>query len=420
MASYMFGQPIDAAAGDNQALAATLRAIQQKFDEHDSILGVGLNSDGTPISPILPPAAKLAVSGVDGRFIVDITNAQNIPPQTVDEMLRLMQTPNNQSNTPIYHRVQSALDLNWDANSGVTEYTDIGGSTVLHYDLRDPNVSKYWRIQSSYDRVSFNDWQVLLDAATCGNALVYSGLLKTTSLALLDSQAQTTDGSTALSQSGTTKQIDVAAKSWNVSNQVISYLGGSVTPATYGLWYVYGIDNKKAGGSITYLATQNVGDLAGQDGLIVFGNITTAAGGGGTGRGGGSCGMGGSLVAMYDGNSKPVEQVRQGDVLLGSDNGPEVAQCDTYPIPGQLCFKLTFQNGTIMRGVSSPDRLRLQNGGFVTVFDLLLGDVVMTKTGASALSAKEFIGMQTVYPLQLDRTQTYWLDGVATHNMKLA
>jgi hypothetical protein len=410
--SYLFGQPIDAAAGDNQAMAAILRAMQQKFAEHDNLLGVGVNSDGTPTSPILPPTAQFTVTGVGGRFIVDITNPQNIPPQSVDELLRSMQTPNNQSNTPIYHRLQSALDLNFDANSSVTEYTDIGGSTALHYDLRDPNVKKYWRIASSYDRVSFNDWLVLLDSVTCGNALIWSGLVTNSESALVDS-ATTPQGTSPLTQSGTTKTINVAASIWNDGDQVINYGSGSVTPAAYGQWLIYAVDQFRAGGTVTFVATQNSSDITASLYNVYFGMITTAAGGGGTGSGGGggTCCRAGVPYRLLDGTPKDCSLLTEAEILKGVDGGPErIERIDV--MPARPCFRLEFdQTGkltkkdyigdftvyrihldrshtylagenSIIDGACSEHIIQYAGGGFVNVFEAVVGEVFSLQSGA--------------------------------------
>jgi hypothetical protein len=409
---YILGQPIDAAADGNQALAATLVALHQKIVDIDARTGGGVAGAGTPQSPILPPAASFAVSGVGGRFLVDITNPQDIPPQTVEQMLRQMQTPNNQANAPIFHRLQSSLDLNFDANSSVTEYTSVSGSTQLHYDLRDPNVTKFWRIQSSYDQVNFNDWQVLLDPNTCGNAQVWSGLVTNSESALVDS-ASTPDGGNPLTQNALTKEIDVAASIWKDGDQVINYLSGSVTPTTFGQWLIYAVDQFRKGGLVTFIATQNSADITSSLYNVYFGKITTSSGGGGTGSGGGggTCCRAGVPYAMLDGTKKDCSLLEEGEVLKGVDGGPEVIQ-QIDVIPGRPCFHLEFDaagkltkkgylgdftvyrihldrshtylagaNG-IIDGACSEHIIQYAGGGFEKVFEAVVGEVFSLQDGA--------------------------------------
>lgn len=90
-----------------------------------------------------------------------------------------------------------------------------------------------------------------------------------------------------LTQSGTSKTINVAANTQQFGDGPVSYSSGSVTPAGYGLYYVYADDSNFQGGAVTYQTTQNTSDLTANNGRVYFGQITTAAGGGGSGSGGG-------------------------------------------------------------------------------------------------------------------------------------
>jgi hypothetical protein len=101
-----------------------------------------------------------------------------------------------------------------------------------------------------------------------------------------------TTTSSLCTQSGTSKTINIAASTFQFGDGTVSYNSGSVTPATYGNWYVYADDPAYAGGAVTYVATATPSDCNAGNGRLVFGAITTAAGGGGTSVGGGSGGGG--------------------------------------------------------------------------------------------------------------------------------
>jgi hypothetical protein len=100
-------------------------------------------------------------------------------------------------------------------------------------------------------------------------------------------------GGPALSQSGATTTILIAAKTFQFGDGQVSYNSGSVTPgAGYGTYFVYADDPTYSGGAVTYVATATESVLYAVNGRVYFGKITTSAGGvvgtptdGGTGSG---------------------------------------------------------------------------------------------------------------------------------------
>ena len=95
-------------------------------------------------------------------------------------------------------------------------------------------------------------------------------------------------GNNPVSQSGTSTTILVASCTIQFGDGQVSYNSGSVNPGAYGKYAIYCIDPTFAGGAVTFLATQSTHIKTSDNGIIVFGVITTSAGGGGTGTGGGS------------------------------------------------------------------------------------------------------------------------------------
>lgn len=411
---------LNAASNKNSALYKILDELCKRMEAVGTKIGGIPGFTDTPSSVttnVAPPATVgIDVSGIDGKFLITLTNPQTVNPQSPTIASLRWVNGVNPGRFPIVHNLQSATDLNFNNASNLVDY---GISGQLGYEIQDPNVTRFFRVRSSYDGQNWNNWTVYSSAATCGPVGVWSGLLRTPSLALVNSAAQTTDGTNALTQHGTSSQIDVAGKTWNVGPQKITYLGGSVDPGVFGKFYVYAIDTHKAGGAVTYLTTQNIGDLSSQDGIIIFGSITTSSGGGGTGGGGGSCHVQGTMIEMYDGSQKDCSAILKGDVLKGIDGGPEVAQADAEPVPNQPCFTLAFANGVSLdHGVSSTEPIMLAFGTFQNVFDSMVGIEYVTKLGNSKMTAKTFKGMCLVWRQRLDRTKTFWADGLGSHNMK--
>ncbi len=49
--------------------------------------------------------------------------------------------------------------------------------------MQSPNQTLFWRVQSSFDGVNWNEWLIYSSAATCGPLGVSSGFLRSTSAA---------------------------------------------------------------------------------------------------------------------------------------------------------------------------------------------------------------------------------------------
>jgi hypothetical protein len=400
------------AARDNPALQSVLDDLYYRID----IAGYAAS-----VTDKVPPFCTFNATGQDGTIVVDITNPQDAVYQSPKQRQYVQQFGDeNGLYFPLVHQVQTCLTLKFDASGDVRTY---GPNALTRVEISDtPNQTRYLRMRSSYDNgQTWNPWKILNDPILCGPKAVWSGLLRTVSLALLNSQAQTVDGTNALTQHLTTTRIDVAAKSWNVGGvKNLAYNGGSADPGVYGTFYVYGIDQKKQGGAITFLTTQNTGDLTAQDGIINFGKITTAGGGGGTGGGGGSCHVAGTMLRMFDGTDKDCSLILKEDELLGIDGGKEVAQADAEPVPNVPCFYLEFDNGVkLPNGVSSTEPIMLESGTFITVFEAMTGQRFTTRLGAAVLTVKTYIGNKLVWRQRLDRTKTFWADDLGSHNLKL-
>src|SRR5437016_2941813 len=309
------GQSIDAAVRNPEDMRRLLVGVAHKLALYDGRLGIfdGFQDDpnNVPQAKAAPPPAGFTVIGVDGKFEIQIALPQDVQAPTVTLYRASFGADMNRLRAPIVHQIQSATSVLFDAASKVTTY---GPTPETSLSITNPNVTLFWRLRSSYDGVNWNAWVVFISAAVCGPVGVSSGLMRSGSISIANT-ATTPNGASPLTQQGTTTQINVAASLWKAGNQTINYNSGSVTPGSYGKFYVYADDLTRAGGPVIFVATSNVSDITAADARVYFGVITTAAGGGGTGSGGGggSCCIGSVLVEMAAGPQRRQDLLRTGE-----------------------------------------------------------------------------------------------------------
>jgi hypothetical protein len=319
--------------GDKATQYRAWQEMADKFDSLERIVGrVGIFYDSvnpdpnSPLhgsSPITPGPAAFTVTGIDGKFIIQIANPQNIQPQSVGIMQARQFSQLNPYAAPILHNLQSASDINF--NNGSAQFTDYGISSQLGYTFQNPNVVLFWRLRSSFDGKTWNQWQIYSSALTCGPVGVQSGLLRTAALTPVNSaNTPTTQPLTAATGVG------VNQATINVASFVVqypppigqkTYNSGSVTPLLDSTkYYVYCLDPTYSGGAQTYFATVNNPDVSANDALIFLGVITTPAhGGGGTGGsggGGGPCFTRNTLVITKSGIKRITDIIAGYDEVL--------------------------------------------------------------------------------------------------------
>lgn len=435
-----------AARGDEGAMRRLLTSLIDANNNFATQMGYdpAASPSADPTQNISPPQQPaINVSAEDGHVKIVLTNPPNgysnvagtyrVEPAfgfagvVLDGTLMQVQqstspylTPLDDSSTVrrVFHQLESSLTLNFDADGDVRIY---GPSAALSYDITDPGVSRYWRVKSRFENSEFSDYVYFVNAATCGPVSVWAGLLRTSSSDWLNSAATTKTGTSPLSQNGVTTDILVDASQWDVGTQEIDYNPGHVDPGAFGAYTVYGIDVEKKGGDIEFNATLDPSDLTNRDGIVYFGFITTAGGGGGTGAGGGGgydpgdgCCIGEVPITMFDGSEKPHSECRVGDEVEGVDGGLDIIVRISVSI--QPCFRLEFDNGKVIEGASSTQRLMYDGGGFDKVFELIETNRFQSKTGPAHLVTKTFIGFRLVYNISLSRSKTMWLAGMAAHN----
>lgn len=288
-------------------------------------------SDPAPASapPTVPPPqpAQFDVVGIDGKFVVFVTNPQSVVPLSVAIRQAQLNAGSNSTNTPILHHLESATTLNFDQSSKLKDY---GVSSQLVWTDQDPNITRFFRLQSSYDGESWNEWQFFSSAEQCGPVGVWSGLLRTAALTPVNASytptTQPLTASTGVAANDAT--IDVAAFQVQYPASVspstdglVNYNSGAIAGLLDNtLYYVYCLDPTYAGGAQTYFATTDNPQVTGSDATVYLGTITTPAhGGGGTGgSGGGSgpCFTGNTRVVTRDGIKAMREIVGGQDEIL--------------------------------------------------------------------------------------------------------
>jgi hypothetical protein len=294
---------------------------------------------------------------------------------------------------------------------------DYGISPQLAYEVQDPNVTRFFRLRSSFDGQNWNAWQIYSSPITCGPVGVQSELLRTAALTQVNSA--NTPNVQPLTQHLTTTRIDVTitTNTFGSAPNVI-YNSGFVDPGVFGTWFVYCLDAQRRGGTVTYLATLTNPTVTNDDAVVYFGYITTAGGGGGTGVGGGGgpCCVAEVLSPLIDGTRLPQSALRRGMVLRGVDGGPEPIERIEL-VPNVPCFRYRSENGLVLRGCSAQHSLQYDGGGFDPAFRIVSGHRLETEAGPSRV-LREFIGHCTVYRLCLaGRTKTYIADGFFSHNL---
>ena len=424
MSESLDGVAIAAAIRNPGAQEQYYRAINRRLLLLGNRLGLDGDFDDDPTQPATqkaPPApVGLAVAGIDGSFEITITLPQDVPAPSVTMYQNNILRDLNKQRAQMVHQLQSASSVLFDASSNVVTYGPFT-DTFQKYQL--PSQTLFWRVRSSFDGTTWNDWVVYSSPATCGPVGVASGVLRSTSNALANT-ATTPDGSNPLTQNGTTTQINVAASVWKAggvsSTNVINYNSGSVDPGSYGKFYVYADDPARLGGTVIFTASANVANVTAQDGRLYFGSITTASGGGGTGGGGGAggCLTGPVMVDMADGSQRRVDQLQPGDEVRGMDGGEKIVSIEM--IAGQPCFSFTLDNGMKLAGCSGSHPLKYHGAGFERAFEIQAGDILQTSRGPAMVKRKTFTGAQTVYRLILDGSRLFFSDGLVSHNAALA
>lgn len=334
-----------------------------------------------------PPLAKFkSVEGVDGKFIIQITNPSN-------------------SSGPIFHEISTASVTPFGVATDILAY---GPDIRTTWEILDPNVTKFVRLRSRYINSDFN--KPVISPST------YSGLLRSSSLSQKNTEL-TLEGTTPiLTQEGTTKQINIAASTWRGAAEAdtVSYIAGTVITSDYGLYYVYGDDPKKDGNLVGgYQATLDPSVLKSSDARVTFGFITLSAFGGGIGGSsevssgsGGSNGPGlvnGSQVLRSDGISLTnIEALVNGSDTYGIGGGGEALTDDPEVLADLPVFAVTTNLGFNI--IASSETQIHTGSGTKAIQDVVVGDPILVRSGGvdviDSVIIAVFGGTSTVYRLR--------------------
>lgn len=136
-----------------------------------------------------------------------------------------------------------------------------------------------------------------------------------------------------------------------------------------------------------------------------------AQGGGAAADGYLGCPCEGSLILMADDSTKPVEELKDGDLLwpMGSSTPPNPLLAKPKPIK-QPCYEIVTRGG-LRHKASSTHSVALACGGYALTPELM-GQTILCGKGTDVVVEVRDIGEQTAYQLTLGGTHCYGADGI--------
>lgn len=148
---------INAAAKGDLTMQQTLSSFKLAIDGLYQNTGSGplKKVDATtPKNLAAPPQCKLSVVGNNGTWVATIT----LPQQASGSS-----KPKNSTNATIYHEISSSTSPNF--STGVTVYPLTAATTV---NIPAPGSSETFRLRSTYDQVTFNNYSVVPGVVAAG------------------------------------------------------------------------------------------------------------------------------------------------------------------------------------------------------------------------------------------------------------
>lgn len=428
--SHSGGVSLERAAGGNTELLNVLRGFNADIDDVHVKTGIQ-RGRAAQMTAAAPAQADWLVTQHDGLYVVDIKVPADRVPKTVvqarrfqadEDGLRRGRGGNFMARAAVLqHQVQTSTNTLFDAAGNVKTY---GPDAKIHWEISSPNETRYLRFRSRYSYSDYNGWKYWnTDPAVCGFNPLWAGVVRSLATNLAN-QATTPSGTNPLTQSGTTTRINAAASLWYAGDLRINYSSGFVDPGSYGTYYVYADDPKKAGGSVTFVATTSNVDITGADGRVYFGKITTTAGGGASGiggGGGGGCMIGEAEWRMFDGTLKPSWALRKGDQVLAIDGEIDMV-CQIKVVPNMPIFSLISKDGTVDHpGFTGQEIFRSEAGQWLRGFDLLPLDRLRRRDADGKpyiyeVCSRPLVGVRTVYYIELHRSKTMIVEGFEQHN----
>lgn len=255
----------------------------------------------------------------------------------------------------------------------------------------------------------------------------------------------TPQGGNALSQSGTTTQINFGASTPQFPEAAIGVNSGSTFASAYAVMQFCWADLPTyAGGAVTYHSSPNNYDITGGRGRVYVGHITVTTGGGavGTGGGNGACTADGTMIRQADGTDKLIEQC-YADFQAGNKlqwftpYGPDEVQL-IEKLDGIDLFDLSFEQTAQIAKYKNVLRCAFYHtvkvwGLWEHVGEIYLGgrDYKESETkhlhdlsgvrvsidgGVTKLLSRAVAGKGSVYKVKLQLYHIYLANGVWSHN----
>lgn len=408
------------------ALTSEIESIQAKIGTSDIKFVDSPVSNPLTVSP--PQLAAFSVIGVDGKFIVFINNPQTIQPLSVALARSIARSGYNAQTSLIQHNLQSATTLNFDQSSNFKDY---GTSPQLMWTDQDPNVTRFFRLRSSYDGKTWNERQFFSSAAQCGPIGVWSGLLRTAALTQVNAAYTPTTQPLTAATGVAANNASIGVAAFQVkypssispaSGNLVSYNSGTISgllDAT--LYYVYCLDTTYAGGAQIYFATTDNPTVTGNEATVYLGTVTTPVhGGGGTGGGGGGsgpCFTGNTLIVVQRNGvvrAAAISFLEARDQVLTLAGWRQVKRVLEHPTYTGLMYRMPDCNVT--KTMSTRHE-------FVTPAHHIYSERTWVRADEVFSSCeKEIVESKTVFNLEVDgdgsdETQCYTLaNGWVAHN----
>lgn len=138
---------------------------------------------------------------------------------------------------------------------------------------------------------------------------------------------------------------------------------------------------------------------------------------------GGGCFAAGVEILMADGSTKPIEEIKKGDVVMSYD----IYHPDSKLVPNKVVATVSYENKRVLRinglFIVTPDHKFPQLGkkGARKAGEFRLGDKLIAEDGSTIeITKMEYLDApQTVYNFEVEHFHSYVANGVRTNNMML-
>ncbi|MBI1327111.1 MAG: hypothetical protein GC136_05670 [Alphaproteobacteria bacterium] len=142
----------------------------------------------------------------------------------------------------------------------------------------------------------------------------------------------------------------------------------------------------------------------------------------GGGGGGGGCFAAGTMIKLADGGTKPIDQIKKGDVVLSFDLKDVTGKL----VPNKVAATVSFEDQKVIRindrfTVTPSHKFPLADNSVIEAGDLKVGDTLVAEDGNVVTIEKIDVlaDTQRVYNFEVENNHSYVVEGIRTNNMVL-